>query len=304
MSLLNDQLLTNDVRIPARVAWLNETAWCVGREVARSGTLVSHLVKVAGAVEPRSIEYRLIEPAPTESPDRRDRAHHALARIVVSAETVRHQAVPPVVACALDRPPYGVILPWGECVPLHVWRTQQSDLSLSRLLWVARQLVEVVGACYEKHRAHLNLIPEHVLICPRDRVTVVGWSRSRWHGESWKPWELHAAAPCLFRAPELAGTGGDVNGSEDIYSLGALIHLMVSGDRAGQCRECASQGADARPLLTTVEPLCPNELSVLVNRMLAPTMAQRPSIWNVLDTLLGLEIDHLGDQRLIRGSSH
>ncbi|HMP78359.1 MAG TPA: protein kinase [Pirellulaceae bacterium] len=277
------------------------TDWLLGHQVSQTASLVSHLAKPANAMEHGAVEYRIVRPLPTNSVERQDEAHRALARLAVSAESIRHQAVLSLVASELDQPPFALVLPWVTARPLPAWRAREMELSLSRMLWIARQIAEVVAVCRERSRVHTRLVPPHILVCPRDRVSVVGWSRSRWQGDLWTDEDLQDESFPWFLAPEMSIPGHSLTGCEDVFALGAILHYLVSGRLGFSANELDGPSGNLQwlPHLCAVEPLCPGELATLVESMLSPTPCLRPPMHHVLDALLGLEIDHLGDERLM-----
>lgn len=272
---------------PLRVAATCSDRWRVGAAAWHSRGLVAFPAWWVGHRQPTSRAYRLIavdEGAPLEE---REEASQRLANLAIAAEAVRHVAVPSVFDSQLDRPPFFLVQPWLSHRPLDCRLASPVAWTFSRLLWIARQIAEVVACGHERGRAHLALGPDHVLIDSRDRVAVVGWSRARWIGE---PYGWPSPKPAIaFAAPEQSAAGC-VTGREDVFSLGAVVQWMMrrardtQDERSDAASAALRHSAGARTLHQLVADM----------REVAPQ--RRPSIHFVLEALLALEIEQLGDE--------
>lgn len=134
----------------------------------------------------------------------------------------------------------------------------------------ARIGLEVARGLEELHLhgvIHTQLQPEHILLSRWGEVKIKGLSGGREVGED-PPLEEPTLSP--YSAPELRG-GGRVDPRADLYSLGALLHELLSGKppHAGRI-QLASR---------------PWRLTRLVRGCLDPDPAARPPLTEVIDAL-------------------
>lgn len=221
-----------------------------------------------------------------------------LSREAMATEQIGHPNVMRLLDAELDHAPFFLVQPWIHGRTLDRLFSRAPYLSLSRVLWVMRQIAEGVRAGHEKSRAYLGLDPSHVLISKTGRVTLTGWSYSHRFGEQvLMPPDNHQLAK--YSGPETFSSDYTAHGASDIYSLGVLIHqfLAVSAPFEGQTIEEIEQShLNTIPEdLIVSQPHCPPRLNSLVKQMLAKNPVMRPSIREVLNELIAVEIEHLSD---------
>ena len=221
-----------------------------------------------------------------------------LAREARSTEQIAHPNVIQLLDAELDHSPFFLIQPWIYGRSLDRLFSRVPHLSLSRMLWVMRQITEGVRAGHEKGRAYLGLDPSHVLIGKTGRVTLIGWSQSHAFGDQ-------VAFPCdnlqlsRYMAPERFSDSYVADPVSDVYSLGVLIYqaLSLQPPFDGQTvEEVENAHLNLIPEdLVVTQPNCPARLAVLVKQMISKNPILRPSIREVLNELIAIEIEHLSD---------
>ena len=134
-----------------------------------------------------------------------------------------------------------------------------------RALHVRRALefgINLADALADAHAAdliHGDIRPDTIMITPKDRAKFMNFGLSRFTTGGMTRIS-HAAA--YVSPEELAGQPAD--GRSDIYSLGAVMFEMLTGRQR------------ARGLvLRGLNPTVPDELELLIGRMLAATVAHR-----------------------------
>lgn len=235
--------------------------------------------------------------------DDRDHAIARLGREAFVTEKIQHPNVIQLLDAELDQSPFFLVQPWIEGQSLDRQLSSATHVSLSRLLWTIRQTAESIRAAHDMDRVYLGLEPSHVLLGRTGRVTLIGWSHSHRKGQLVTlPHDRVQLA--RYMAPECFADGYRAEGRSDVYSLGALIYHAVSKCfpfSGATVEELARSHADEIPEdLFLVQPICPPALSALVKQMLAKRPQQRPSFRDVLNELVGIEIEHLSDQSVIR----
>jgi len=136
----------------------------------------------------------------------------------------------------------------------------------------ARICLEVARGLEELHLhgvIHTQLRPEHILLSRWGEVKIKGLAGGREVGEE-PPTEVPALSS--YSAPELRGQGR-IDPRADLYSLGALLHELLSGQppHAGRIQL----------------PRRPWRLIRLARACLAPDPAARPSLTEAIDGLTG-----------------
>lgn len=226
-----------------------------------------------------------------------------LGREALATEQILHPNVIRLLDAELDRAPFFLVQPWVYGRSLDRLFSRAPHLSLSRILWVMRQIAEGVRAGHEKGRVFLGLDPSHVLIGKTGRVTLIGWSQSHSVGE--KTWLPHSQMQLArYTAPECFDKQYRATTKSDVYSLGALIyHALtlrppVNGQTIKEIADAHSQ--DIPEDLIIAQPECPARLGLLVKQMLSKNLVLRPSFREVLNELISIEIEFLCDSTLIR----
>ncbi len=217
----------------------------------------------------------------------RGRAAVRLSNRVMAYETIDHAGMIPIVDAELDRQPFFIVEPWVSGETVDRWVRSWPEVCVSRMMWVVRQVAEVISAAHDQFRAHLNLRPDNILIDHQGRVSLTGWSYSTLAGLSFQSQGLSLELT-PFAAPEVAATNYRLELSADVYSLGAVIHYLYSG-------RMPQPGTELR----LHQPEAPYRLSHLLQAMTAKNPRHRPDAKAVIDQLISIELDHLHNDRVV-----
>jgi eukaryotic-like serine/threonine-protein kinase len=243
---------------------------------------------------------KLINPALAK--DKQVLAIDRLGREVLATEQIVHPNAIRLLDAELDRAPFFLVQPWIEGRSFDQFLATARQISFSKLLWAVRQIAEGLRATHEAGRVHLGLDPSHVLLGKSGRVTLLGWSQSHRAGDqAWLPHDQLQAA--WFTAPECFDEKYIAHPSSDIYSLGALIYhaITLQSPFAGSTIDATQRLHHHHvPIdLQFVQTCCPRPLSQLVKEMLIKNPSHRPSLRDVLNRLIALEIEHLTDPTIL-----
>lgn len=241
---------------------------------------------------------RKIRPELTE--ERRWQAIDRLSRRLLAAEAVKHPGAMPVLDAEVDRAPFFLIEPYLPETTLEQFEGQRG--SISRVIWILRQVAEIVSATHDSDRVHLDLCPHHVYLSRDGKVTLTGWSNTHRVGQrTWLP--LETTQDAAYRAPESADSDYRAHPSADIYAWGLLAYWLLTGQAA--CQAAGDAPAEILkahrrqiPVDAQVrQPACPGGLNQLITCALAKHPMRRPHTKSLVDALISIEIDHLHDQR-------
>ncbi len=259
-------------------------------------------VQPQGTQNPHRSDYLLKTVRSGLTFQRQSEAIDRLSRRLVASELVDHHGMPPVLDAELDRAPFFLVEPFAEGYSLHKVRERAKSVSLSKVIWIARQIAEVIAAAHNARKTHLGINPEKIIVDETGRVVVNGWSNSHHFGSRcWLPWS--SIAEIRLRAPECFLADYQAQPAADVYALGVAWYWLFSGSWpvTGPSMEVLQQQHQQviPGELSCVCPWIPTELSRLIHMMLAKNPIRRPGIHTVLEKMFSIEIDYLHDGRAI-----
>lgn len=278
------------------------SCWRLGEQV--TGGRWYHIYRAAprtvAAAAPHDFVIKILNPQLDY--DETEKAIDRLSRESFATETLLHPNVVRLLDAELDTAPFFLVQPWIEGRSLDRLFSRVPHLPLTRMLWVLRQIAEGVRAGHEKSRAYLGLDPTHVLLSKTGRATLIGWSQSHAFGEKvWLP--HHRTQAARYSAPETFDDNYVAAPSADVYSMGALIYhalAMVPPFDGADVEAIKREHLNAIPEdLIVAQPNCPPALASLVKQMLAKDPSARPTSREMLNALIGVEIEHLSDTTMI-----
>lgn len=153
----------------------------------------------------------------------------------------------------------------------------------ARALWVALQIARALCAAHAENIVHRDLKPHNVMITSSadeaELVKVLDFGLAKLRSKSVDGSTTNVGSVFgtpHYMAPEQI-TGVDVDGRADLYSLGLILHEMLTGRRPFDGKPAQVLDLQVRqpppPLPATVAP----EVRSLVERLLAKQRDQRPA---------------------------
>jgi serine/threonine protein kinase len=237
------------------------------------------------------------------------RALHPSLRIPVAVKVLRHPAnggrdephgQPHTEACLLatlshphvvrvfdyepDAPHPYIVLEYVNGPSLAELISHCGRLQPSRVVRMARQLAEALGAAHRAGVVHRDLKPANVLLTRDGDVKLADLGLATMPGSApagQVPPADARAGTVLYMAPERIGTPRPADPRSDVYSLGATLFHALTGRppfQGGTAWQVLSQHLRTPPPApVTLVPELPPELSNLILTMLAKDPADRPS---------------------------
>jgi len=180
-----------------------------------------------------------------------------------------------------------------------LWRRKERRVPVEEALWIAAEVLATLEVFHAQSIIHRDLKPANIFITNEGAVKLLDFGVARMRGA---PGEITRAGTALgtpsFMAPEQArGVSEDVDGRADVFSVGATLYALLSGQRLHQARSdgesfilAATQPA---PSLARIAPQLPIDVIRLVDKALAwaprnrfqSAAAMRKECLRVLDAL-------------------
>jgi serine/threonine-protein kinase len=219
-----------------------------------------------------------------------------MQRELLVGSRVRHPNVVSVLDARLDDPPQFLVMPRLSGTTLAARMDRCPRLRPAQSLRIARQVAEGLAAILDACcMTHGDVKPANIFISNEGRATLLDL------GFAHKPQELAAKAvrpfcgSLAYAAPETFTSTLAAGVQSEIYSLGATLYEMLSGDRpyaAADPGELVDMIRAGRPTcLRVLRPELPAPVASLVHRMLAKNPLRRPQTYaELIDELTRLEI--------------
>lgn len=163
-------------------------------------------------------------------------------------------------------------------------------LPLKRFFAIALPLTDAVSAAHDHGITHRDLKPENVMVADNGRVKVLDFGLAKLKPRPFDQDEATAAlsdartmrgqvlGTMAYMSPEQA-EGRDLDHRSDIFSLGILLHQMVTGRRPFGGDSAASLLSallrDTAPPVTEIRPDVPPRLARMIQRCLEKDPARR-----------------------------
>lgn len=215
------------------------------------------------------------------------------------ARRVRHPHLVTVLESHVDGPRGYLVMPRFEGLSLAKVLRLVGELPPARALWVARQIAEALGALHQAGWRHADVKPDNLVVGPNGHVTLLDLGLA----QPLLPAPVETCASWIgtpdYMAPECFATPYLIGSASDIYSLGVMLFEMLAGRRPflGEDAHALAEAHryEERPPIRHFCAQVSIRTEWLLMRLLAREPLRRPSLEELVDTLVSLEIEHLGD---------
>ncbi len=154
-----------------------------------------------------------------------------------------------------------------------LWRSNRQRLPIDYALRIAYQVLSLLSACHDQGIIHRDLKPGNVFLTNRGRVKVLDFGIARKRAVGVDPTIAGTTfGTPSFLSPEQAMGREALDGRADLFSLGAILHALVTGRKLHE--GCSPQEAfvlaATRPVpsVATVAPELPGNVVALIDRAL------------------------------------
>lgn len=277
-------VVLSDWQLVEPLAMRTDTAIYAARPVADDGQHCQYCVKL---VRPDAVHC--------------EQAVALLRREAFLGRKVFHPHLISTLEANLEEPPYYLVMPLLEGRTLRQQLDQNRLPSISASLWFARQTAEALAALHACGWLHSDVKPSNIFIAADGHVTLLDLGLVRQLNETGSVVDRHIAGTFDYIAPEMFTSAVAADQRSDIYSLGATLYEMLSGQLPHSARtlgELASQHRQQKPrCIRSLRSDLPKAVARLLHRMLSKEPLRRPqSADEVVRSLVSLEIDLFCEQ--------
>lgn len=206
--------------------------------------------------------------------------HPSLEQSADAVESLRREAwvsraaadphLSTVLSAHVERPPYFLVLPYLEGADLATRGAGGWRPALPVALWIARQAALALVALHAAGWVHGDVKPANLVLSSTGHVTLIdlGFAipyRSAGAGDSTS--SRRAAGTPPYLAPEALAGASPPDPRSDLYSLGMVLHELVSVERAGHAK---------RPDYRGMESVIPAGVTHLLRQLTANDSLRRP----------------------------
>ncbi len=162
----------------------------------------------------------------------------------------------------------------GETVQ-QLWKRKHRKLDIAEALWIACEVLDTLEAFHAQGIVHRDLKPANVFLTKDGQVKLLDYGVARLHEAGGDRTRAGTALGTpSFMAPEQAmGLIDSIDGRADVFSVGATLYALLSGQRLHQGRtdnEAFILAATTpAPSLARIAPFLPVEVISLVDKALA-----------------------------------
>lgn len=182
---------------------------------------------------------------------------------------IRHPNVVRVIGFGEQGDQHFLVMEWVDGVTLEAHLSQQGPLATEQAVAVARQILAGLGEIHRRGIHLIDLKPANVLFDTKGWIAkIADLGTARRYGESYLIGDGLAIGTLAYMAPEHR-TGGSVGPETDLYSLGVVLHEMLTGRRP------FDPNSGHVPPILEIDRSLPPPLRVVIERSLEPDRSRR-----------------------------
>ncbi len=225
-----------------------------------------------------------------------------LQREARAAFAVAHPSLVKVIDAHVLKPPHFLAMEMlsGESLRRRLRRDYRLDTTSA--VWFARQIAEALSALHRKGFIHGDVKPDNVRLLADGRAVLLDLGFAHRAGENASLFEAgYILGTVDYLAPELCGPEPHDDPRSDIFSLGAMLFEMLTGElpyeSGGVVDTLRRRQTDPARFLSEWLENVPRGLATPVNCMLSRHPQDRPNAVAVVQELIACEIATLRGRR-------
>ena len=176
-----------------------------------------------------------------------------------------------------------IVFEYVQGINLREMVEEKGPLPLAEAISYTVQVAEALRHAHQRDVVHRDIKPSNVLVAAQGKVKVVDMGLARLHQVESPENDLTASGVTLgtfdYISPEQARDPRSADVRSDMYSLGCTLYFMLSGrppfPGGTVLQKLLSHTSDPPPDLRQFRPDLPDELAVVVERLLAKSPERR-----------------------------
>jgi serine/threonine protein kinase len=216
----------------------------------------------------RVVAVKILRPRHATDPDVVER----FRREAAAAALLAHPSIVPTYDHGVDGETAYVVMPLVEGPDLAAVVERHGRLTVDHALRIARAVADALDAAHRRGVVHGDLKPSNILLDADGEVRVVDFGLGRVLADGPKPSPGVSADDVRYLSPEQVA-GEPVGPRSDLYSLGLILHELVTGEvpfKGGSAATVAQARLNGSPPAPrTLAPDLPRAIDKLVMRALA-----------------------------------
>ncbi len=172
--------------------------------------------------------------------------------------------------------PY-IVMEYVSGQPLNRTLAGQKKLPLGTALQLAEEIAEALDYAHAQGVVHRDIKPGNILITPEGHAKIADFGIAKLNLSHFTLPGRVLGTPAYMAPEQLSGTG--VDGRSDLFSLGVILYVMVTGSSPFQGDNISTvcfAAANREPVAATaIDASLPQELDQLISRAMAKVPDQR-----------------------------
>ncbi len=153
------------------------------------------------------------------------------------------------------------------------WRRTGRTVPVAQALHIAERVLDCLAACHAQGVVHRDLKPANLFLTRAGEVKLLDFGVAREQGGERPAHGLALGTPAYMSPEQARGQVNRIDGRSDVFSVGALLHALITGRRIhrGKTEKESLHLAANEPVpsIANIAPDMPQELVRLIDRALA-----------------------------------
>ena len=227
-------------------------------------------------------------------------ARNVLAREIAIGQRVSHPNLSPVLDTGISHQQPFLVMPLLSGCSLQHLASAAHPLAVPQSLWFLRQVSQGIVALHQEGWIHADIKPANVIVAADGHATLIDFGLARRIAADDRDTPCPFVGTLTYAAPEMISPVREIDCQADVYSLGVTAYEVLTGKTpfwnvplqdlpAAHLRETP-------PSARRWVPALHREINELLLAMLAKQPVHRPTMQEVIASLVRLEVETLAER--------